>query len=135
MISIRTHKAAALTLTVFVTLGLAACQKPDKPAPNSAPKPAIEAGNEFDISYLEMGKEIAETHCAACHTIKPLGASPRADAPPLRTVLGTYNPSALADDFREHIHVGHPDMPDFDFTVLQTEGLLAYLTSIQETPE
>jgi mono/diheme cytochrome c family protein len=135
MISIRTHKAAALTLTMIVTLGLAACQKSDKPGTTPGTTPGTEAGNEFDVSYLEMGKEIAETHCAACHTIKPLGASPRADAPPLRTVLSTYNPSALADDFREHIHVGHPDMPDFDFTVLQTEGLLAYLTSIQEMPE
>ena len=74
-------------------------------------------------------------HCAACHNIGLSGASPRAYAPPLRSVLTIYNSDSLADDFREHIHVGHPDMPDFDFTVKDTEGLLAYLSSIQETSE
>ena len=43
---------------------------------------------------------------------------------------------ALADDFREHIHVGHPDMPDFDFSPVEVDAVLAYLTSTQiDAPE
>ena len=111
-------------IAVFVLmLSSAGCQ------PSQAPE------GEFDASYLELGQEIVEMHCAACHTASSSGESPRADAPPLRNVLENYNPNALADDFREHIHVGHPDMPDYDFTVKEIEGLLAYLWSIQDTPD
>ena len=91
--------------------------------------------SSLDAPYIQLGQEITETHCAVCHTAGRIGASPRPDAPPLRTVLNNYNSEALADDFREHIHVGHPDMPDFDFSVKETEGLLSYLRSIQEVPE
>lgn len=87
---------------------------------------------EFDTSLIEFGQDIAKTHCAVCHSVGSSGVSARIDAPPLRKILANYNPISLADDFREHIHVGHPDMPDFDFTVKETEGLLAYLESIQE---
>lgn len=107
-------------LTALATLAFTACQQtPD-------------AAHEFDVSLVEFGQDIAKTHCTVCHTIKASGESPRTDAPPLRTVLSNYNPNALADDFREHIHVGHADMPEFNFTVKETEGLLAYLDSIQK---
>lgn len=110
-----------IALLVF-SVSFGGCQ------PNQAPE------SEFDASFLELGQQIVETHCTACHTASASGGSPRVDAPPLRVVLENYNPNALADDFREHIHVGHPDMPDYDFTVKQTEGLLAHLWSIQEAP-
>ena len=116
----------SLVVASIAALFFSACQKPK----TQTTKPTA----EFDASYIEAGREIVMSKCAECHATDRTGISPRSDAPPLRTVLSNYNPSALADDFREHIHVGHPDMPDFDFTVLQTEGVLAYLTSIQVTP-
>jgi len=116
-------KIANKILLLVLVFNVSGCQ------PSQAPE------SEFDPSFLELGKQIVETHCAACHTANATGGSPRADAPPLRSVLENYNANALADDFREHIHVGHPDMPDYDFTVKETEGLLAYLWSIQDTPE
>lgn len=137
----QTTRKAALILTLAISLGLAACQKTQtKNQAETDTETKVETQSElkegeFDTSFLEMGQQIAKTRCAFCHAAGPTGTSPRADAPPLRTVLANYNTSALADDFREHIHVGHPDMPDFGFTVKQTEGLLAYLTSIQETSE
>jgi mono/diheme cytochrome c family protein len=135
-------KAAVLSLSLMIGLGLTACQKAaeagDKAqVPEAGQETVTEEfeSTEFDAAYIDVGREIAATHCVVCHAVGATGDSPRADAPPLRTVLANYNPDALATDFREHIHVGHPDMPDFDFTVLETEGLLAYLTSIQEAPE
>jgi len=110
-------------ICLFFAFSVSGCQSDEAPE------------SEFDASYLELGQQIVELHCSACHTAKPSGDSPRSDAPPLRNVLANYNPNALADDFREHIHVGHPDMPDYDFTVKETEGLLYYLWSIQETPK
>ena len=120
---LETMNVANNILLLVLLLSSSGCQRSEVPA------------NEFDKSFLELGQEIVETHCAACHTASASGESPRADAPALRNVLEDYNPNALADDFREHIHVGHPDMPDYDFTVKETEGLLAYLWSIQEAQE
>ncbi len=105
----------------FGLMALSACQQP----------PVEKLANKIDMTYVELGQDIAKANCAACHSIEPSGPSPRADAPPLRTVFGISNPESLADDFREHIHVGHADMPDYDFTVKETDGLLAYLSSIQ----
>ena len=115
-------RVAGLTTALGLAFNLSGCQ------------PSQTSETELDVAFLELGQQIVETHCAACHTANATGGSPRVDAPPLRNVLKTYDSTALADDFREHIHVGHPDMPDYDFTVIETEGLLAYLKSIQETP-
>lgn len=104
----------------FVFAGLSACQ-PEKSVPETV-----------DAALVTEGKVMAQELCASCHAIGTSGDSPRGDAPPLRTVLANYNTESLGDDFREHIHVGHPDMPDFDFNVKQTDTILAYLKSIEE---
>jgi len=116
-------KAAPLCAAIL-TMGMTGCKQ--------APEPDVLTDKAFDVSFLEDGKNIVETQCLVCHSVDGSQESPRSDAPPLSTVLASYNPDTLADDFREHVHVGHPDMPDFDFNVKQTEGLLAYLTSIQK---
>lgn len=111
-----------LALLICMPLILAACQA------NEAAEMSSEA-----IQIAE-GLTVVQANCASCHAIGVSGDSPRVDAPPLRTVLAQYNPESLADDFREHIHVGHPDMPDFDFGPKGTDEVVAYLKSIQETP-
>jgi mono/diheme cytochrome c family protein len=135
-------------LTAFAALALlsaAACEKPAE-TPIAAPvEPAAEApplarpGFEIDPAIpmdadsIADGRNIAETHCAICHGLDQ-DASLRADAPPLRYVLSIYPPDSLAEDFRNGIHVGHEDMPEFVFGDLGMDVLLAYLISIQETP-
>lgn len=84
---------------------------------------------------IAEGRAIVEANCASCHSIELSGMSPREDAPPLRTVLANYNAESLADDFRESIHVGHPDMPDFEFGPKGTDEVVAYLKSIQDMPK
>ena len=111
-----------LFLLFLVTTLLMACQSQDKvTVPGEAER-------------IAEGLVIVQANCASCHNIEVSGESPREDAPPLRTVLGNYNAESLADDFREHIHVGHPDMPDFDFGPKGTDEVIAYLKSIQEKP-
>lgn len=104
---------------VAAGLCLTACQSTSTPV----------SGQKDQIAE---GQYIAEKNCASCHTLAAAGQSPREDAPPLRFALKHTNSDALAEDFREHIHVGHPDMPDFDFLVREVEDLLAYLDSIQQ---
>jgi len=115
-------KTPIVICVAVVALCLCGCGKSETSAPTDS----------FDNALVSMGRDIAKAECAVCHNVELNGTSPRADAPPLRSVLNQLNISALADDFREHMHVGHPDMPDFEFTVKQTEGLLAYLVSIQD---
>ncbi len=127
---------------------LAACEKPAAPtaeapaAPAAAPAEAPASSPTFDAAALGLptdadsvadGREIAVTQCSSCHGLDQ-DASPRPDAPPLRYVLSIHNPESLAEDFRAGIHVGHPDMPDFEFGDLGMDVLLSYLISIQETP-
>jgi len=121
----------ALALAAGLTLaGLAACSGQQDTTQDAAPEgdPAA-PGN---AALVENGRDIVETQCASCHAVGTEDESQRADAPPLRTVLADYDPGALADDFREGIHVGHPDMPDFNLGPKGTESVLAYLLSIRE---
>lgn len=117
---------------LFTVVTLTACQNAQAPTPKVV-SPTFDASYN-DAPYIKLGQDIAETRCVTCHNTSHSGENSYANAPPLSQVLGQYNSNALADDFREHIHVGHADMPDFDFTVKETEGLLSYLRAIQETP-
>jgi len=129
---------------------LAACGKPAAPpveapaAPKASAEPAAEApaspafdaaalGLPTDADSIADGREIAVTQCSSCHALDQ-ETNPRPGAPPLRYVLSIHNPESLAEDFRAGIHVGHPDMPDFEFGDLGMDVLLSYLISIQETP-
>lgn len=113
---------------------LTACEREQTPADTTHPRNLDDIGLDeaaSDEDLLESGRGIAETHCVACHAIGVADESPRADAPPLRTVLQNYDAEALAHDFRERLEIGHADMPDYDFGPIGTDGLIAYLQSIQ----
>lgn len=91
-------------------------------------------GDSTPASMIADGRAIAEAQCSACHAIGAEGASPRADAPPLRSVLDRYDANALSDAFIQGIKVGHPDMPQFELSPEGADSLLAYLRSIREEP-
>jgi mono/diheme cytochrome c family protein len=114
-------------MAACLVMGVAACSQERATTDNGEP-----VGIPADAGLIADGRAIAEAQCAGCHAIAKTGESPRTDAPPLRHVLDDYAPEALAQDFREHIHVGHADMPDFDFGTRGTDALLAYLVSIRE---
>lgn len=103
-------------LAILAVAALAACATPPQ------------GGNVDD------GRAVAESQCAGCHAVGHAGASPRSDAPPLRTVLARYPAGPLEDAFMEGLKVGHPDMPNFEFTPIEADSLIAYLKSIQEEP-
>lgn len=114
----------------LLALTVSACSAKREPSGPGAPETrAGEAG------LIADGRAIADAQCASCHAVGLTGESPRSDAPPLRRVLADYAPDALAEDFREQIHVGHRDMPDFDFGIRGTDALLAYLVSIQDAED
>ncbi|NNC37971.1 MAG: cytochrome c [Acidimicrobiales bacterium] len=122
-------------LALILSMSLAACQQSPTTTDSTGDKSSESTGDNINEDFIELGQKIVKTRCAFCHNTTTSGDSPRTDAPPLRTVLANYNPDALADDFREGLQVGHPDMPDFNFSVKEVDGLLAYLISIQEPQE
>ncbi|MBS0386311.1 MAG: cytochrome c [Proteobacteria bacterium] len=81
---------------------------------------------------IERGRETAESHCSRCHAIGPTGESPHPMAPPFRTLSQRYPVTDLAEAFAEGIHVGNPDMPEFQFPPSQIDDLVNYLQSVQE---
>ena len=118
-------------LIALLPLAIVACSKAAPPADMTAgPDQAGETGMTV-AEEQSAGQEIAETHCARCHGIGGEDAR-RSDAPPLRHLLAEYDPEALKEDFREGVKVGHPDMPQFEFSPMETDMLLSYLSSIQE---
>ncbi len=84
---------------------------------------------------VEEGREIAASQCASCHAVGLHDESPRADAPPLRSVLERYDPSALTGNMMMGVRVGHPDMPLFHMGPHGADALVEYLYSIRTPAE
>jgi len=85
------------------------------------------------VADIELGRAIAEQHCAACHAIGPDDESPMADVPAFRDLHENYPVEHLAESLAEGIMVGHPEMPVFVLDPMQIEGFLAYLKSLEPT--
>lgn len=77
------------------------------------------------------GFTFAETHCASCHAIGPVGESPFGSAPPFRTLHRRYPVENLAESLAEGIVTGHPTMPQFQLDVAQIGDLIAYLKLLE----
>lgn len=119
-----------LILIGLVTALLAGCTLTNEPA--SDPKGALPSDAEIQAGLIQDGRMIVEENCSTCHAVGKTGESIRTDAPALRSVLASRDIEALRADFREGIHVGADDMPDFDFGPLGTDAVIAYIESIQE---
>ena len=78
----------------------------------------------------ERGKAMAERLCARCHAIGVSGASPLAEAPPLRTFNEKWPLEQLEEALAEGIMTGHPEMPEFELTPEEIQDLLAYLATL-----
>jgi mono/diheme cytochrome c family protein len=90
------------------------------------------ATNGDAVALIDDGRAIAEEQCGRCHAPGTEGASPRADAPPFRTILSRYRADTLTEELISGIKLGHPDMPLFELNPQGVDDLVAYLKSIQE---
>jgi cytochrome c len=78
----------------------------------------------------KAGREIAERFCARCHAIGPESKSPHESAPPFRLIVAKGHLENLEEALGEGIVVGHPDMPQFQFSPQNVGALVAYLKSL-----
>lgn len=109
--------------TAFASAGLALLSACSTGEPPSAAAESQDAA--------AVGRDLVVRECASCHAIDQSKLSPRADAPPMNTLLSRYDPEMLAEDLIEGIRVGHDDMPRFDFNPIAADALVAYLKSIE----
>jgi mono/diheme cytochrome c family protein len=79
----------------------------------------------------QRGLTIARTHCARCHSIDRVTASPLAIAPPFRTLHEKYPVENLQEALAEGISTGHPTMPEFRFDRGQVNEFISFLTSLE----
>jgi len=69
--------------------------------------------------------------CAGCHATEASGASLVAAAPPLRELHARYPGPALGKAVAEGILIGHPMMPDFQFSAEDIRAVISYLEQLQ----
>ncbi len=79
---------------------------------------------------IEAGHEIAIKFCSRCHAIGLEGASPHQSAPPFRDIVARGHVENLEEALGEGIVVGHPDMPQFQFSPRDVGALISYLKSL-----
>ncbi|WP_206455553.1 c-type cytochrome [Aurantimonas marina] len=92
--------------------------------------PAFASGQQKD--EIAHGLALVEDNCIRCHGIGKADKSSHPDAPEFRTLSERYPIEALGEAFVEGIVTGHPDMPEFMATPVQTAAIIAYIESIQE---
>ncbi len=76
------------------------------------------------------GKVILEKNCSRCHAIDPVGASPLAQAPPMRDIYARFAPRELQAELREGMVSKHRAMPQIDFSDEDVDAILAYLYAL-----
>ena len=84
-----------------------------------------------DAQNAASGLAILEQNCLRCHAVGPGGRSPHSSAPLFSQIVQRYDPELLAEAFAEGIVTGHPDMPEFVYTVDEIEDIIAFLKTLQ----
>ena len=84
-----------------------------------------------DEQSVRRGKAIAVTRCSYCHSIGTVGRSPRAAAPPFRSLHKQYPVETLEDALAEGMSTGHPRMPEFRLDPDQVGDFISFLKSLE----
>ena len=84
-----------------------------------------------DEQSVRRGKAIAVVKCSYCHSIERTGRSPRAAAPPFRTLHKKYPVETLEDALAEGMSTGHPRMPEFRLDPDQVRDFISFLKSLE----
>lgn len=98
----------------------------------SAADPAVAKSHPYfaigQSSAARRGLRFVKMHCARCHAVDKVGASPLAMAPPFRTLHLKYPVADLQRPLAQGIH---PTMPRFQLEPNQVEDVMAYLRTLK----
>lgn len=130
-------RAARVALALLLLLTPLALAKAEEPAPavdsapaTDAPAPTDDAASAPAADPVRIGQVFLEANCSGCHAIGLHDTGLNPEAPPFREIVRIYPPEDLAEAFGEGISTGHPDMPEFELTPDQIDGLIAYLDTL-----
>ncbi|MBS0242490.1 MAG: cytochrome c [Proteobacteria bacterium] len=102
---------------------------------SAAPLASTARSEDADVEKLAaQGESILKENCSRCHATGRTGDSPRAEAPPFRTLSRKYPIRNLAEALAEGITTGHPDMPEFVFSADEIAAILTYMERISDVP-
>jgi len=93
--------------------------------------PQIARAEEALSPPAQRGLVFVRAHCAKCHSVDRVGASPLPVAPPFRTLHERYPIETLQESLAEGIVTGHPSMPEFQLDPGQVNDVIAYLKSLE----
>jgi len=79
----------------------------------------------------QRGLTFVRVHCAQCHSIDKVSASPLAIAPPFRTLHQKFPVESLRRRLSEGIMTTHPTMPQFRLDADQVADVVAYLQTLE----
>ena len=81
---------------------------------------------------VRHGRALVKEFCGRCHAIGESGKSAHPDAPPFRTLGRSFDLDQFPRLLERGISSGHPDMPEFKFSLDDANAVRAYLRTIQE---
>lgn len=113
----------AIALTLVSAASCAAGQETPAP-PRTGPESVVGEA-------VERGRRLTATACASCHATRATGASPMADATPLREIAHRYPLDQLEEAFAEGLVTSHPAMPPYTFRASEIDDLIAYLETLR----
>jgi cytochrome c len=93
--------------------------------------PAAARSEEALSPAAQRGLVFVRAHCAKCHSVDRVGASPLPMAPPFRKLHERYPVETLQESLAEGIVTGHPSMPEFALDPGQVGDVIAYLKSLE----
>jgi mono/diheme cytochrome c family protein len=79
----------------------------------------------------QRGLTFVRVHCAQCHSIDKVSASPLAIAPPFRALHQKFPVESLRRRLSEGIMTTHPTMPQFRLDADQVADVVAYLQTLE----
>ena len=79
----------------------------------------------------QRGLTFVRVHCAQCHAIDKVSASPLAVAPPFRDLHRKYPVESLERPLAEGLTASPPSMPQFRLDPAQIADVIAYLKTLE----
>lgn len=81
----------------------------------------------------QRGFDIANLACSHCHAVKKTGKSPRAGAPPFRTLIKKFTEEGMREQLDLALSLQHRPMPAWKFSAEQVDDLMAYLLELSKS--
>lgn len=82
------------------------------------------------LAQADVGRQLVEQKCSACHATGEDGVSSNPNAPTFRSLYRRYPVGALRESFLKGLQVGHRNMPMFKLTPQETTNIITYLQDL-----